>query len=81
MIKICSAEDVPKGTAISANVDGTQLALVHGEDDNFVPCEMSRKNYELCAAPKKLVTIPGAGHGLCYMVDHERYLKELKEQK
>ncbi|MFG3604783.1 non-heme iron oxygenase ferredoxin subunit [Micromonospora chersina] len=35
MIKICSTEDVPKGTAISADVDGTQIAVVHGEDDRF----------------------------------------------
>ncbi|MEU3457445.1 non-heme iron oxygenase ferredoxin subunit [Micromonospora sp. NPDC006766] len=35
MIRICATEDVPKGTAISADVDGTQLAIVHGEDDNF----------------------------------------------
>ncbi|MEU1689597.1 non-heme iron oxygenase ferredoxin subunit [Micromonospora sp. NPDC005707] len=35
MIKICSTEDVPKGTAISADVDGTQIAIVHGEDDAF----------------------------------------------
>ncbi|BCL12798.1 non-heme iron oxygenase ferredoxin subunit [Micromonospora sagamiensis] len=35
MIKICSTEDVPKGTVISANVDGTPVALVHGEDDAF----------------------------------------------
>ncbi|MEU8425589.1 non-heme iron oxygenase ferredoxin subunit [Micromonospora sp. NPDC048835] len=35
MIRICSAEDVPKGTAISADVDGTQVALVHGEDGVF----------------------------------------------
>ncbi|SCL24181.1 non-heme iron oxygenase ferredoxin subunit [Micromonospora inyonensis] len=35
MIKICSTEDVPKGTVISANVDGTPLAVVHGEDDVF----------------------------------------------
>ncbi len=55
------------------------VILFHGEDDNFVPCDMSRKNYEVCTAPKRLVTIPGAGHGLCYMVDPERYLKELKE--
>lgn len=55
------------------------VIFFHGEDDRFVPCDMSRKNYEVCAAPKRLVTIPGAGHGLCYMVDHERYLKELKE--
>ncbi|MDG4757070.1 non-heme iron oxygenase ferredoxin subunit [Micromonospora sp. WMMD710] len=35
MIRICSTEDVPKGTAISANVDGTPIALVHGEDGAF----------------------------------------------
>ncbi|MBM0276412.1 non-heme iron oxygenase ferredoxin subunit [Micromonospora tarensis] len=35
MIRICSAEDIPKGTAISADVDGTRIALVHGEDGVF----------------------------------------------
>ncbi|MDG4811353.1 non-heme iron oxygenase ferredoxin subunit [Micromonospora sp. WMMD1120] len=35
MIRICSTEDVPKGTAISADVDGTPIALVHGEDGTF----------------------------------------------
>jgi 3-phenylpropionate/trans-cinnamate dioxygenase ferredoxin subunit len=35
MIRVCSTEDVPKGTTISADVDGTQLAIVHAGDDNF----------------------------------------------
>ena len=35
MIRICSTEDVPKSTAISADVDGTQIAIVHGEDGVF----------------------------------------------
>jgi 3-phenylpropionate/trans-cinnamate dioxygenase ferredoxin subunit len=35
MIRICSTEDVPKGTAISADVDGTPIALVHAEDGEF----------------------------------------------
>jgi len=35
MIKVCSVEDVPKGTSVSADVDGTELAVVHAEDDNF----------------------------------------------
>lgn len=35
MIRICATEDVPKGTVISADVDGTPVALVHGEDDRF----------------------------------------------
>jgi 3-phenylpropionate/trans-cinnamate dioxygenase ferredoxin subunit len=35
MIKVCSVEDVPKGTAVSAAIDGIEVAVVHAEDDNF----------------------------------------------
>lgn len=35
MIRVCTTEDVPKGTAVSADVDGTQIAIVHAEDDQF----------------------------------------------
>jgi 3-phenylpropionate/trans-cinnamate dioxygenase ferredoxin subunit len=35
MIKVCSVEDVPKGTSVAAHVDGTEIAVVHAEDDNF----------------------------------------------
>ena len=55
------------------------VIFYHGEADDFVPCEMSRKNYEACTADKKLVTIPNAGHGLCYLVDPETYLTTLKD--
>lgn len=51
------------------------VLFIHGEDDRFVPCRMSEKNYELCASPvKRLVTVPGAGHGLSYMTDRQRYM-------
>lgn len=49
----------------------------HGENDDFVPCDMSRALYEVCVSRKHLVTIPGAGHGLSYPVDKQTYLKEL----
>ena len=49
----------------------------HGEADDFVPCDMSRALYEACISRKQLVTIPGAGHGLSYPVDKQRYLAEL----
>jgi len=55
------------------------VIFFHGEADDYVPCEMSRENYEACSAPKRLVTIPDAGHGLAYMVDSGRYLSELRE--
>ena len=50
------------------------VIFFHGEDDQFVPCEMSRRNFDVCPAPKTLVTIPGAGHGLSYPKDPEAYL-------
>jgi len=53
------------------------VTFFHGEDDDFVPCEMSRRNYEACISRKQLVTIPGAGHGLSYPVEPKKYLKEL----
>ena len=55
------------------------VIFFHGEDDAYVPCEMSRINYEACPSKKQLVTIPGAGHGLCYPVDPQRYLQEMKD--
>lgn len=33
MIRVCSVEDVPKGTAISVDIDGTPVAIVHAECD------------------------------------------------
>lgn len=55
------------------------VILYHGEDDDFVPCDMSRALYEACVSRKQLVTIPGAGHGLSYPVDKQRYLQTLGE--
>ena len=50
------------------------ILLVHGADDDFVPCEMSRVNYAACASRKKLVLVPNAGHGLSYPMDPGLYL-------
>lgn len=55
------------------------VIFFHGEADDFVPCEMSKINYDACPSRKMLVTMPGAGHGLCYPIDHERYFASLRE--
>ncbi len=34
-VRVCSVEDVPKGTAVRAEIDGTAIALVHCDDDTF----------------------------------------------
>ncbi len=55
------------------------LILFHGEADDYVPCYMSRVNFDACPTRKKLITVPGAGHGLSYILASERYINELKE--
>ena len=55
------------------------VLFIHGEDDAFVPCLMSRENYAACVSRKALWTVPGAGHGLCYPADPQGYLQALRE--
>ena len=55
----------------------TPILFIHGTADRFVPPEMSERAYELCAAPKALVLIDGAGHGMSYPVDKERVTASL----
>ncbi len=55
------------------------VIFVHGDDDAFVPHEMSCRLYEACTSKKKLVTIKGAGHGLAYPVDKEGYVQALRD--
>ena len=55
------------------------VIFFHGDGDDYVPCEMSRINYEACTAKKKLVIIPRAGHGLSYPVAPNTYLNALRE--
>jgi len=40
---------------------------------------MSREMYEACPSKKRLVTVPGAGHGLSYPVAPEAYLTAMQE--
>ena len=40
---------------------------------------MTYQNYMACTAPKRLLIVPGAGHGLSCLVEPERYKKALRE--
>ena len=55
------------------------VIFYHGDADDYVPCHMSEKNYEACTSRKKLVIIPGAGHGLSYPIAPEYYRSTLRE--
>ena len=54
------------------------ILLIHGEADHFVPCDMSWAIRAACTGPVTLVTVPGAGHGMGYVVDTPRYEAEVR---
>lgn len=49
------------------------ILFAHGTDDSFVPIEMTYENYKACAAYKKLLVVPGAEHGMSYLIDKDKY--------
>ena len=56
------------------------LRIAHGEDDDFVPCWMGVKSFEAAVSPdKQLITVPGAGHGMSYLVETEKMQAMLRE--
>ena len=50
----------------------------HGDADDYVPAEMSQRNYNACATKKKIHFIQGAGHGLSYPVAPDEYVAVMK---
>ena len=54
------------------------VIFFHGEADNFVPCYMSRENFDACTSRKAIYTVPGAGHGLSFPADQAGYIAQLE---
>ena len=54
------------------------VVFIHGEADEYVPCDMSRENHAACTAPKVLWTVPNAGHGLAFPVSPEDYVRTMQ---
>ena len=55
----------------------TPMLFIHGEDDVFVPFFMVKELYEACSSEKELYTVPGAGHGLAFIVNPDEYKKKV----
>lgn len=55
------------------------VLFIHGEEDSFVPLEMTYQNYYACPSPKRLFVIPGANHCMGYYIDPIGYEKEMTE--
>ena len=69
------AESCPQALARSR----VPVLFVHGTDDRLVPIEMTFENYKACSAPKQLFIVPGAGHGMSYVVDRKGYQTALTD--
>lgn len=55
------------------------VLFLHGAEDDFVPLEMTLENYRVCAAPKRLLIVPGAGHAMSCYQDPVQYQREMRE--
>ncbi len=55
------------------------MLFIHGEADNFVPPEHTRRSHAACASRCELLTVPGAEHGMSYLVDREKADTKLTE--
>lgn len=55
------------------------VLFIHGTDDDFVPVEMTYENYKACVSQKRLLIVPGAGHGMSYVIDRKSYEQAVKQ--
>lgn len=55
------------------------VLFVHGTDDTFVPINMTFENYKACKSEKRMFIVPGADHGMSYLVDTKGYQQKLLE--
>ena len=78
--KIFGHFDPEEASAVEALKNAkVPVLIIHGGDDRFVPCRMSRDNYDACASAKEILIVPGAGHGLSYCVDAKAYEKAVQD--
>ena len=55
------------------------VLFIHGENDDFVPCRMSRECHDACASKKQIFTVKNAAHGTSYYLNTEGYGKTVSD--
>lgn len=53
------------------------VLMIHGLDDDFVPCYMTQEGYDVCTGDKELLMVENAGHGMSFLVDKEAYTMQV----
>ncbi|MBO5318097.1 MAG: alpha/beta hydrolase [Oscillospiraceae bacterium] len=68
-----------KDTRKSLAASRLPVLLIHGEDDTFVPCDMTKQAYAACSGEKNLLLVEGADHGVSFLKDQRAYVAKLSE--
>ena len=69
--------DIKESTEDSLKRCKIPVLFLHGDDDKEVSTEFTERNFAACASEKKILTVKGAGHTLCYLVGGESLRKEI----
>lgn len=64
-------------TLSAMNKNVTPILFAHGDADDFVPHEMTLRNYQTCISEKYLLLVNGAKHAMSYFKAREKYEFEL----
>lgn len=55
------------------------VLMIHGTEDHFVPCEMSKQAFAACQSEKQLILVDGASHGTSYLIDQNRCQRAIRD--
>lgn len=58
-------------TLEAMKVNTIPILFIHGEEDKLVPLKHTTDAFAACRSEKQLITVPGAGHGISYLLDQE----------
>lgn len=53
------------------------VLFIHGDQDTYVPVDMTYKNFEACGSPKELYIVHGAPHATSFLMDMEMGKKKI----
>ena len=56
----------------------TPTLFIHGEEDKFVPYSMMGELFDACAAPKDMLSVPGAEHDMSCAMHPELYWPKIE---
>ena len=71
--------DIKQSVEASLKNNKIPVLFLHGDVDKEVTIDFTKRSFLACASKKKMVTVEGAGHTLCYQIGGETVRKELNE--